>query len=698
MATTLVLVQRFSVRAFSSSSSSALSLRPHLSHYMARGHRHQPPSVSAASQIARGGALFSTDSENDREERVPATGWNHNPPKDPSFWNTSPNGAEGNQEFQQVRQQEARSEKVSRTGWLHNTKSKAELEKEQNQQESSSTSPSSSDGVPNKAQLRLQQAMKQAELNHRIVHPATFHSCGNGRRAVVTEHLLSLPIDRSNTERGAPRIDVAFTISEEIKDDTTLQFFQSLEALSPTQRASQYVQFANMENADDMIIYLQGGPGFGSPTPVVGLSLSGEGSWGAKALEKYKRIVLMDQRGTGKSTPITKQALEKRFPDLFLLDKEGINNSVDPEVRERFDKALEEATNYMALMRADNIVLDAEDIRESLMRPGEPGEEFPPRPWGAALGQSFGGFCMMTYLSQVERPPKVCLLTGGIAPMLTPVYDAYTLLWDRVKNRSYQYYEMYPGDVKVVKKIVSRLIDQPVSLPSGGTLTARRFLMLGMAMGGSPTSFASMHSLFNSAFLYDDDTEFTRTFLKEVDSQQPFDDNPLYYWMHETIYGDGPDNSPTNWAAHRALEDKYEKFPEFDYRHTSKLESDNEPVLFYGEMVFPWMAEDFAECSGVGCTALVNALAAKTDWKPLYDGEHMRRVLGDGTSVAAAASYYTDMYVDFDCSMKVAGIGGPLEKCKLYVTNDYQHSGLRDDGANMFSKIHGLATGSIRNL
>jgi hypothetical protein len=32
----------------------------------------------------------------------------------------------------------------------------------------------------------------------------------------------------------------------------------------------------------------------------------------------------------------------------------------------------------------------------------------------------------------------------------------------------------------------------------------------------------------------------------------------------------------------------------------------------------------------------------------------------------------------------------------MYITNDYQHSGLRDDGAKLFAKLHGMATGSIR--
>ena len=137
----------------------------------------------------------------------------------------------------------------------------------------------------------------------------------------------------------------------------------------------------------------------------------------------------------------------------------------------------------------------------------EPG----PRPWGCALGQSFGGFCMMTYLSLIDHPPRICLLTGGIAPMLTPVYRAYYSLWDRVKERSLRYYETYPGDIPLVKKIVSKLIENPPALPSGGKLTARRFLQLGMSLGGSPSSFASMHDLLNSAFLHPNQTQFSRS-------------------------------------------------------------------------------------------------------------------------------------------------------------------------------------------
>jgi hypothetical protein len=602
---------------------------------------------------------------------------------------------------------------------------------------------------------------------HRVIFPAAFHACGGGRQIVVTEHRISVPVYRTagqqatttstSTATTTPCIDVAFSIVEEVIDEASRKWFESLQIMSPSERAQAYIDKAALVNADDMLLYLQGGPGFGSPVPVVSLAFSKGSSWGGAALNKYKRIVLMDQRGTGQSTPITKQSLQRRFPDLFLLDNLVVSSSssssspsssssgddettdidtamtTHPDEASKFQIALREATNFMAQFRADNIVKDAEMIKEALLLPlpklseegikptttttttDPPGAAaVVPRPWGCSLGQSYGGFCTMTYLSLMDHPPQVALLTGGIAPLGVHPFDLYTALWTKVKERNIQYYSMYPGDIAVVKKIVQKLLSQPQKLPSGGTLTARRFLQLGMMLGGGPSSFASMHTIVSTAFLIvpssdDDDTttiEFTRAFLKGMDNAQPFDEHPIYYWLHESIYADGPKFSPTNWSAHRAYQAKITTTTtttsqsEFDYKITSSvLSDDSQPTLFFGEMVFPWMAQDYVECYGVGCTALANELAQKSDWDHLYDADHMRTVLADGRTRCAAAVYYDDIYVHFDSCMKVVSSnsgGSPMDKCKVYITNEYQHSGLRDDGANLFDKLHGMATGSVR--
>ena len=92
----------------------------------------------------------------------------------------------------------------------------------------------------------------------------------------------------------------------------------------------------------------------------------------------------------------------------------------------------------------------------------------------------------------------------------------------------------------------------------------------------------------------------------------------------------------------------------------------------------------------------------KNDWLPLFDAKNMRRALigGDNSNdpprtKAASVSYYDDMYVDFDCAMKLVNRDGPMEGVKVWITNEYQHSGLRDDGANILLKLVSMAKGTV---
>ena len=57
---------------------------------------------------------------------------------------------------------------------------------------------------------------------------------------------------------------------------------------------------------DDLpwLVFFQGGPGFGSPRP------STKSGWVKRALKEY-RVLLLDQRGTGRSSPVTHQTLAR---------------------------------------------------------------------------------------------------------------------------------------------------------------------------------------------------------------------------------------------------------------------------------------------------------------------------------------------------------------------------------------------------
>jgi len=622
-------------------------------------------------------------------------------------------------------------ERQARTGWLHRTVPRVIEQRKEKE---------------NIAVFRLKQEMIQSLRNHRIISPPTFYPSGEENRSImITEHKISVPLVRDQrvpkTTTGTENdlsttamIDIFFTVTEMAMEGDE-EFFRNklgTDSMIPQERATEYVKHAKLQNMDKGIIYLQGGPGFGAPAPISGISFASKSSWAGAAFSNgFRRIILMDPRGTGRSSPITKQTLERKFPGLFSLDHSSNitsevlnyqqslsdfldqlrqNNLIENTTVDCLSLNLSYAVNYMSNFRADNIVLDAEAVKDALLLPPADANEV--RPWGAVLGQSFGGFCIMTYLSIVSNPPKICLLTGGIAPMLTPIADVYTSLWERVKQRNFMYYERYPSDIDIVKKIVRALLDCPVKLPSGGNLTARRFLQLGFSfLGGSPSSFASLHNLLAVAFVGEDDDSktshsssssssqlavFSKMFLKQIDSIQPFDDHPIYFLLHESIYANGKGCSSTAWAAHSVYERLTKNPSELRFDLTSTINSKDRPTIFFGEMVFPWMADgDYAELSGLGMKLLANGLAQKDDWSEIYDAKQMRKALGEGKSKAAAAVYFDDMYVDFDASIQVTRRGAPLEKCKLWITNEYQHSGLRDNGAEIFSRLLHMVKGSI---
>jgi hypothetical protein len=70
-----------------------------------------------------------------------------------------------------------------------------------------------------------------------------------------------------------------------------------------------------------------------------------------------------------------------------------------------------------------HIVRDCEVIRKVLLGGKEKAED---RKW-TIMGQSFGGFCALTYLSFFSEGLKEVFLAGGLAPLVDspdPVYEA----------------------------------------------------------------------------------------------------------------------------------------------------------------------------------------------------------------------------------------------------------------------------------
>ena len=296
-----------------------------------------------------------------------------------------------------------------------------------------------------------------------------------------------------------------------------------------------------------------------------------------------------------------------------------------------------------------------------------------------SASSSFGGFCLATYLTTgggAADKIENAIFTGGIPPVFVDdVKEVYDKLWVKVVERNDKYYEQYPGDVGIVKEIVRALKDDPQKLPGGGVLTARRFLQLGMSLGGGPGAFEGLHELSATAFVDGAEGEkVSKNFLRAVEKEQPFDTNPIYALLHESIYCDG-ENKSSRWAAARSLE-AHKVRPLFDYESRCESGNDDDKVYFYGEMVFPWMFEDYEELQGLKDVA--EDLAQREDWGKLY-GEEPVKARG------ACAVYHDDMYVDRELSLEV--LDKLLVGVQPWITNEYQHSGLRDAGAMIFNKL-----------
>ncbi len=379
------------------------------------------------------------------------------------------------------------------------------------------------------------------------------------------------------------------------------------------------------------LVFFSGGPGLSSPRPIN----SALPQWVGRAVKDY-RVLLLDQRGTGRSTPINHQSLA------------------------RFQSPQEQA-DFLKLFRADNIVRDAEWIRRELKIDR----------W-SVLGQSFGGFCVTTYLSLAPDGLREAFITGGLPPIDHPADDVYRATYPRVHQKNRLYFERYPDDAQRLRDIVDYVLTREVYLPCGDRLTPWRIQQLGMPFGMSD-GFEPVHYLLEEAFIdgaYGH--EISYSFLRGVENALHFDTNPLYALLHEPCYAEG---RACNWSAERTRAE----FPAFAV-------TPDQPVLFTGEMIYPWMFDEYRTLQPLKETARI--LAQFDGWPRLY----AKDVLRQNTVPVVAAVYYNDMYVDRLLSEEAASI---ISGIHVWVTSEYEHNGLRADGEAILGRLFGLVRGDI---
>lgn len=347
------------------------------------------------------------------------------------------------------------------------------------------------------------------------------------------------------------------------------------------------------------LVYLQGGPGHEAPRP---FHASSSPAWLDEALAHY-RVVMLDQRGTGLSTPVGDGDLAR---------------------------GSEAVAEYLTHLRADSIVRDCEAMREHLSA----------ETW-SVLGQSFGGFTTLAYLSTDADSLADVFITGGLSAVDRHPDEVYALCYDKMRAASEQYYRRFPQHRDVMRGLVDRAAAGDIVLPDGEVVSPSRLRSVGSALGTNE-GWQTLWSLLER-------DAASNAFRHDLMHALPYSGrNPLYFVFHESSYASG---HATRWSAER----------------TEPQDFRDDVTLFTGEHI----RRDWTETvPAFRPWRDVTLALAEFEWPRIYD----EVAIATSGATGAAAVYVNDVYVPLEYSLETARL---LPGVKLWVTSEHEHNGLR---------------------
>lgn len=443
----------------------------------------------------------------------------------------------------------------------------------------------------------------------------------------VSELLFEVPKDYSN-----PGSD-------------TIQLFARSVARYEKPAAPIAEEEARKKSQKPWFVYLQGGPGCPCAPPQNSPITN-------TVIDKGYQMLYLDQRGTGLSTPISAATL-----------------ALQGDIQRQAD--------YLKHFRADNIVRDCEAIRRTLTA------DYPPelKKW-SIFGQSFGGFCALTYLSKAPQGLREAFTSGGIPPVGKTAEQVYSVTYKKVIERNQAYYAKYPEDVDRVHDLVRYIKNcSGIDLPSGAHLTVRGFLTLGRMFGFSG-GLDRVHDLVLR--MSNDKQQFsfiTRPTLMALEDALTFDDVVLYAVLHEAIYCEG---TASNWAADRVGK----SLTEYKWLSSSPPAPSSIPekLFFSGEMIYPFMFDFSKELMKLRGPA--DIIAKYSNWPDLYDEWQLAR----NEVPLYAATFIDDMYVDFGLVQETVR---KVKNCKQYITNTMYHDAIRSKTDDVLKELFALRDDNI---
>lgn len=347
------------------------------------------------------------------------------------------------------------------------------------------------------------------------------------------------------------------------------------------------------------LVFLQGGPGHEAPRP---FHSSSSPAWLDEALAHY-RVVMLDQRGTGLSTPVGDADLERGSAEI---------------------------AEYLTHLRADSIVRDCEAMREHLSA----------ETW-SVLGQSFGGFTTLAYLSTDADSLADVFITGGLSTVSRHPDEVYALCYDKMRAASERYYRRFPEHRDVMRRLVDRAAAGDIVLPDGEVVSPSRLRSVGSALGTND-GWQTVWSLLER-------DPASNAFRHDLMHAMPYGGrNPLYFAFHESSYASG---HATRWSAERTEpQDFRDDVTLFTGEHIRREWTETVPAFQ------PWRD--------------VTLALAEFEWPRIYN----EVAIATSGATGAAAVYVNDVYVPMEFSLETARL---LPGVELWVTSEHEHNGVR---------------------
>lgn len=377
--------------------------------------------------------------------------------------------------------------------------------------------------------------------------------------------------------------------------------------------------------ARPILLYLCGGPGADNPP----CRVPEMNRW---LLQKGYSILYVDYRGCGESSPVRSRTLTQRC--------------VGSDAKR---------AHFISLFCQDNIVRDLEAIRHCLAKIVSPSTHIK---W-TILGQSYGGYISLTYLSMYPEGLEEVFITGGLPPCGMNINDYFRIEYKDIVAQNKAWYAAYPDADSLVRRLlylVTSIGPKNIQMTGRGYMTSQKLLTLGRQFG-SKVGFSEVYQLLCE--IDEDLTTNRRLSAKTINKFEGIlhvDERPLYPILLEQTWCSG---GKTGWAAERIARE----IPGFEYLQTDTdgnypdpwLTPTDQPIYFTANAYCRFHFDTHEELIDLKSTV---EILAEHEWDCPYDFD---KLSANPLNVPVyAISFEKDMHLDVGVAAKTAGMVGGL--------------------------------------